>query len=375
MDNFTSPDQVAQSTGNQLTAEGFRADNPTQYSETPQTEVPQQNVDDSGMLPEQDLKSLLQSRKKERANPAEKRIKQVIFEKRAQEEENVLLRHQMAEKDAHMAEMQARIQQYDESLNAQRTMTDKAIEGRFLDSEESIRNALRQAKENGDIDRDVALTDQLAEIKAQKNAHELYRIQQANAYQQQIQNEPFIPYETNQVQPTYNRPVNVDFQEWVQENPWYQQNPRLRNEADLIYNELASRLAYNNHSQMIGTTPLFDTVTNIMNERYGQAQPQQQAEHQYQQQQYQNPQQNYVGPVNQRPTQAQQYMSNNYVPNGVPLTPDELMIARHLPRKANETEADSINRYRKEKAKPLALTSGSENSALTGTPFRYIAPM
>lgn len=368
MDNYSSPSEAAPSYAESLgVAEGFRADNPDQFSGTPQENTQSgtpQNVDESGMVAEQDLKSLLHSRKKEKSNPAEKRIKQVIFEKRAEEEKNVFLMHQNAQLQAQMAEMQSRAQQNEENFNAQRSMTDKAIEGRFLDTEESIRVSLRHAKENGDIERDVALTDQLAEIKAQKNAHEIYRIQQAQLQQQQIQNEPYVPYEINQLPPTLHPPVNLEFQEWIQENPWYQQNPRLRQEADMISDELATRLAYNNATHIIGTTEFLESVSSAMKHRYGQSQPQQQ--------QYEQPQQNYVGPVNQRPSQAQQYMSNNYVPNGVPLTSEELMVARHLPRKQNETEADSINRYRKAKAMGA---SAPASASPTGTPYRYVVPM
>ncbi len=308
-----------------------------------------------------------QRRRKKNSNTFDKRIKQMAYEKGAIEQNNYFLSQQLAERDAMIAQQQAQLNAAQDQMQFKDELTNSYFENTLDTSQDSIKRALRQAKEEGDIDREIDLTDQLSEVKAKKMAHDMWKIQQQQQQQQRLQEEPYVPYETNVQQPYHAPPVDEDYREWVSENSWYQTNPNLRAEADAVANELANVLTFNNQAQMIGTPEFRDSITGIMRERYGAGSPQQQQDEGYDEPAY-NPYQAskpIVAPVTRRvPTMADQYVQNRGPRSGTPLTKDEYMMARYLPIKSKtESETDLINRYKKAKSYPKSPLPG-------GTPHR-----
>ena len=163
--------------------------------------------------------------------------------------------------------------------------------------------------------------------------------------------------------------------EWLEENKWYQTNPKLRDHADTIANELANVLTFNNQSHMIGTPEFRQSITNLMRDEYGlkgssygpEESYQDQDQDQDQDQQHYHQSNPSVSPVTRKGTSmADQYMARNQNANGrfTPLTKAEYNIARHLPIKgSNASEIDLARRYEKAKKYPSSPYPG-------GTPHR-----
>ena len=311
--------------------------------------------------------------KKKNAHPSKKRIDQLVYQKGAVEQQNAFLAQQLAEREAVMAQMQQNLQETQRQLAQKEELANSSFEQTAVVSEISIKNELKRAKEEGDIDREVELLVDLAAIKSQKASHDLDRRNQIQYRQQQIQNEAFVPYETQVLQPVYNEaPIDEDFQEWVNENPWYENNPKLRGEADAISQELADYLTFNNIQ--VSSDDFRDTVTKEMRKRYGGGQQQQapeEAQEDYYEPQQQQQQRAVVAPVTRRGmSMADQYVNNKglrpHQNGGAALSKEEMAIARNLSVKGgNFSEIAMANRYRQGKAYPASPLPGGTPNRLT----------
>lgn len=310
-------------------------------------------------------------KRRKKKNTVQKRIDKLVYEKGAVEQNNAFLMQQLAEKEAFLAQQQARIHEYEEKINQKDQYANEYFETTLDTQESNLKSRLKQAKEEGDVDAEVEIIDQLAEIKSTRATHESWKIQEQVRKAQQLQNEDYVPYETNVRPPHLDHPVDLEFQEWVSENQWYQ-NPQLKSEADIVANELSNILLFNNQSDLIGTPEFRESVTNVMKERYGVGSSRSQSEY-YETEYYPEPSRPSLG--NPRPsvapvtrpgtTMAQNYMNQRGGERlGRALSKEEYEVARHLvSRTGNESEMDLIRRYQKAKNYPKSPLQG-------GSPYR-----
>jgi hypothetical protein len=315
------------------------------------------------------------SRKKRSANSYKKRIYELTSEKGEAEQTNYFLAQQLAEKDSILANQQAKLQEFEQKLAQKDQYVNANYENNLLTKESSIKSELRKAKEDGDVDSEIELQDQLAEVKALKATHDLWKFQQAQQaelQQQQLENEPYVPYETplvSQYAPRSREPqIDEDTEEWLDENQWYQTNPTLKAQADTIANELANILTYNNQAHMIGTPHFRQSITNLMNDEYGLQQGPHEQEETYHEEQYYQPKPA-VAPVTRRGmSMADQYMNRNQNANGrfSTLSKEEYNIARHLPStNKSSSQVDLARRYEKAKRYPASPHPGGTPNRLT----------
>lgn len=310
--------------------------------------------------------------RKKKKNPFQKRIDQLVYEKGSVEQNNAFLAQQLAEKESYLAQQQARIQEYEEQLNQKNQHANEYFENNLETQTHVLKEKLRQAKEADDLDAEIEIIEQLAELKSTRTTHEAWKIQEEIRKRQQLANETYEPYETPVIDPyQMQQPISnadLEFNEWVSENQWYRQSPQLRAEADNVAEELSKILNFNNRSDLIGTPEFREKVTNIMSEKYRlgeSSQHQQQYADPYAPRQaaYNPASRPTVAPV-QRGAMAQDYMnSRGNQPMGSALTKEEYELARHLPRGSTESEVDLVKRYQKAKNYPKSPHTG-------GSPYR-----
>lgn len=327
-------------------------------------------------------------RQRKKRTPSTRRVEELLYERGNLEQQNNFLVQQALERDALIAEQNQRIQQYEESLARGDAQNDQYFEDSLNTQENRVLESLKRAKEDGDIDEEIKLTDELADIKAKKNTHQYAQFQKQAQQQQRLrewQEEPYVPIETYIPQSMPRQePVNEDFQDWLEDNDWYRNNPRLKEEADQFGQELADRLSFNNQSQMIGTRQYLDAVSEIMSSRYGLSSDKDDFDNN--DNSYSQPEettykseypamtsnnyanlQNSVAPVTRRtPSMANQYVQNRNTQGPLrALSKEEFAIARNLQVKKGEGESDLIRRYAERKNYPKSPLPGGSPHRLT----------
>ena len=277
--------------------------------------------------------------RKRRGNktPFKQRIDQLVARAGDAEQQAFFLAQQNAEKESINAQLQSRLMDMEKELSKEKQVKNAYYESDLDTREVALKRELKRAKEDGNVDLEVELDSELAEIKAKKSTFELWKSEQANREKERLENEEYMPIEQTISQPYYapqpQQPINEDFEEWVSHNSWYEKNPQLRNEAIKIAAEMENYLSFNGMDDMIGTYEFFDSISNIMRDKYAapedmhpQSRPQQQRES------YRMP--NTVAPVTRLGTSmADQYVARN--PNShsnrrVALNSSEYRLARNL---------------------------------------------
>jgi hypothetical protein len=288
-----------------------------------------------------------------------RRIDQVTFEKSVREAQTQELLARIQDQEQRLAQQQSLLEQNEQYKNAY-------YENNLQTREAGIINELKVAKEEGDIDKEIALSKELAKVTADQSTYGLYKSQLKNQSTHNYNDPDIYPEPTygNNIpvpEPTYDEPVNEAYDLWLERNPWADPesrnySPRLRDEANQLADEINERLRYNGNSDIIGTPAYFDSIENLMSQRYG---LQNEAKPQKEQSQYYN-----VAPVSRNgSSMADQYMTRN--PNNtrrhIPLSEDEYKIARNLqiklPNGKYATGDEAVLRY--SEAKRMQNPSGS----------------
>lgn len=127
-----------------------------------------------------------------------KRINKEVFKRKSAEERNVRL-------EADIAALRADI----ESVRLRNATVDaQAVEGALQGQLESARQRLRQAIEVGDVNAQSAVTEEIADLKAQE------REWKANK-------ERRVPETPTPAPNTYTPPPGSPVAKWLEKNPWY----------------------------------------------------------------------------------------------------------------------------------------------------------
>jgi hypothetical protein len=159
----------------------------------------------------------------QKRSPSEKRVKQALYNAKIAKERELQMAGELAETKRLLAEKENLLAKKDELVNTY-------YDANSATREASIKNALRQAKLDGDIDAEIELSDQLATLKAEKMTNEYHKYQKTTApvYQQAQQNSDYID------QPLPNSSEDFEFDnlddpivDWQQENAFLFTNPRL----------------------------------------------------------------------------------------------------------------------------------------------------
>src|SRR5271154_1463905 len=140
------------------------------------------------------------------------RLDAVIADNRAKEAQQQQLMAYLQDQERRLAEAQAKAEQNAHYSNV--------YYEQGLDNEEQrVLTELEFAKESGDIKKEVAMQQKLAEIAAQKQTQLLSKTLQKQQPQQAIYQEPSAQYPQYQPQMIQQEPVNEYFAEWLEENP------------------------------------------------------------------------------------------------------------------------------------------------------------
>lgn len=285
------------------------------------------NKTEEGLTYKQNLDKQRQKNK----NPFKERISHLTNSNKA-------LQAQLAEKERILALRE-------KELQSKNSINEKLYNSSLSAQEQGIVHQLRAAKEDGDIDKEIHLQQELARVKSEQATFGLYK----NQYQQQ------------QTAPAYTESVDTDFEDqeyqqspyaqshstqvenipeatlnFLERNPWADQNSSLFDqdlwtEINEAARDLNKRLKFNNQSDLIGTDAYYESLEKYMNAQYGlnQTSPQDIEEPAMQQQ---SRPASKVGGVNRAgASMADQYAvkSSNSKPV-MTLTPAEYRIARNL---------------------------------------------
>lgn len=308
---------------------------------------------------------------------SDRRFDQLRYERDLLEQQNNFKNSVIEDQQRQLQEIQNQLQQKDKLSN-------DYFETALQERESAIIREIKRAKEDGDIDVEVKLIEELADIKAKKSTNSLFQYQQQEQAAERVERfkqQDYVPIETTI--PTNNSNVPAEFQEWLEENTWYNTSPRLRQEADVIAQDLSDRFAFNNEGHLIGTPYFFQCVTDSMQDRYrlaNKAPARKMMERDaYEDEivvpEYESPVNN-VAPVTRRGmNMANQYVQNRYPSPGQhktqpytlqALSKEEFSIARHLPiRQKGEGEADLVRRYAQAKNYPRSTLEGGSPWRLT----------
>lgn len=259
------------------------------------------------------------------------KIDQLTFERNVKEAQNRDLLAKLQYHEQLLAEKQQQLEQNEQHKNAY-------YENTLHTRGEAILNQLKTAKEEGDIEKEVVLSRELAQIEADKSTYNLYKSQQRSqpSYSEsdydEIQESPYYS-EPVYSQPSYEEPENEALDDWLEKNQWadpqsHHFSPRLREEVNILSAELDDILRYNGNANIIGTPQYFKTLDNLMAEKYAVSSNQQQLEERQTSSGHYN-----VAPVARNGAlMSDQYMSKN--PNSTrrstPLTQEEYNFARNL---------------------------------------------
>lgn len=190
------------------------------------------------------------------------RVRILAQEKAAILEENIMMRQRIQQQEHMWAAAQ-------EQLKQNEGYRDAYYEDNLHTKEVAILRELRQAKEDGDIDKEVALSNDLASVKADQSTHKLYKHQMKQTPVQEYVH----PYENYQAQRQVQPSVNEHYEDWLEENQWADPrsdnfSQRLRNKAEEIANEFEDMLRLQNKSHMIGTQQYYEAISNALGDNY-----------------------------------------------------------------------------------------------------------
>ncbi len=250
------------------------------------TDVPTINVEEPVDLdtPQENHESIEHQQKSKKpgrktVEGLKRRIDQITFEKNVREAQTQELLSRVQQQEQRLAEQQSLLEQNEQYKNAY-------YENNLQTREEAIKNELKVAKEEGDVDKEIALSAKLAKVAADQSTHSLYKSQLINKanqtqplYNPNYDNQPNIypePNYGNNIQDTssnYGEPLNEAYDSWLESNSWadpesHNYSPRLRNEANELANELDEMLRYNGNSNIIGTNEYFESIDNLMAQKY-----------------------------------------------------------------------------------------------------------
>lgn len=331
------------------------------------------------------------TKERKKKHTRDKRIDQLTAINGSLQQQNFFLQASLAEKERIASEAQARLQKAEEYAQQSKTLTHNLYDHSLLEKESLIREKLMKAKEEGDIALEIEAIDELSDIKSERKANELYRYQQEQERLRQEQESLYQPVETAlpyqnayidprqlQMQMDMEPQVPDHFSDWIEENPWYEQNDDLKRETNEYATELDKHLAFIGHVDMIGTKPYLDMLSKEMRRRYlgeGQQAPVQQSAPQSIAPQPTTQERPYkmnvpVAPVSRKGTSmADQYLASN--PNtaqkGYSLSPEELQVAKHLQIRSNggkfTTGEAAVKAYQQAKNYPKSPLPG-------GSPYR-----
>lgn len=268
------------------------------------------------------------------------KLEVVLAENRAKDAQQQQLMAYIQEQERRLAEAEAKAEQ---NAHYSNVYYEQSLEN----DEQRILTELEIAKESGDIKKEVAMQQKLAEIAAQKQTQLLSKTLQRNQPQPASYQEPtYYPQPQYQQKDTYQEePINEYYEDWLEENPWA--DPRsseydssLSQEVNDIAVELNKNLKFKRHGHMIGTPEYYGALSNIMNERYGGNPNNNYNNSEYEDNRAGDLQPYEVAPVTKRgSSMAERYVSNNpatnrQIANNSPsrraLTKDQYQVAVNL---------------------------------------------
>lgn len=310
------------------------------------TDNPQNNIDNNENVTDTEINpNLTQTNHKKNKNfTLKKRIDHLVYENKIKDTQTQKLLNALQETKQRLAEQDILLKQKEAYIN-------DYYENNLQNKKMAVKEAIKMAKEEGDIDKESDLLQESQQITAELAAHNLYKHkilpkeleEQASLYNQHYYQDDFSTNNNKNVEPQAEHNEELDI--WLERNPWADPHSQmfdqdLRNEVNEIASELDKRLKFNGSAHLIGTAEYFNSLDNIMKDRWGyQASTKNREDEDDQEDLYSNTSsptyyQSPVSPV----TRNGSFMSEQYVQQHaqksnhpqIALSPQELALARNL---------------------------------------------
>lgn len=197
-DNETAPPDPA---GNQ------EPDTPIRSHPEPEPNPPQEDVS----VPDREQRSV-----RRRNNALKERLARLDHERRSESERAQMLERALRDKDAHIQQLEERNKNSSEMTDA---YYNAALDARKL----ALVRELREAKEEDDFDREVALQTELTRVEAQRQLHELHA-QYAPPEPTFTREEPEAERYAEESPTPESRELSPEYEDWLERNPWADSN-------------------------------------------------------------------------------------------------------------------------------------------------------
>lgn len=175
----------------------------------------------------------------------------------------------LQEQEARLAEAQAKAEQIAHNNNIY-------YENSLENEEQRILTEFKLAKENGDTEQEVMLSQRLADVTARKQTQKLHQALQQKERTQWQPPQPIQPIPQPQyfAPPPVEQSVNEYYEDWLEENSYADPNSpnydqELSEEAEAIGRRAAKALKFNGGAHVIGTPEYYNIITNEMKFKYG----------------------------------------------------------------------------------------------------------
>jgi len=187
---------------------------------------------------------------------------------------------QIKERDAQNQHLVSLVQEQERRLSEIQSKAEQNAHYTNIYYEQSLDNEkqhvlaeLKIAKENGEIDKEVALSERLAEISAEKKTQLLSKTLQRQQSNQNDNNNYYQPQTYNRAPPPVED-INEDLEDFLDLNPFLDPNSHefdhdISNEIGQFASDLNKVLKVNRKSNLIGTREYYGILNEEINKRYG----------------------------------------------------------------------------------------------------------
>lgn len=332
------------------------------------------NDENNNQLTQDNSIEYKKDRSQRRKRKSQQRIEAIIAENKMKDYQQQHLVELLQEKENQLAEARALAEQNAYYSNV---YYEKSLE----ENENRILKELENAKEEGDIKKEIEIHKQLADIAAQKHTQRFSKTINRNSREEKYpdNNNIYSPeqFQNYQSQQQLQPQLSEHEEEWLEENPWADPNSpeydqQLNNEFRELVENVNKRLRFNKRSDFIGSPEYLKLLSEEMNKRYGfMDDSRNNDEYENNNNSFYQERNNDIGPyrtpvapvTRRESSMADQYLSrNNY--EGTSITNEELDMARKMMpvyrsfKGRDITEKEAVAEFLK--GKKLALDSQRE---------------
>lgn len=191
-------------------------------------------------------------------------------------EQNQQLLYALEERNRQIEEREAALREHENLLASYKKKEEAHLDESYEREENDLLAALKEAKLEGDIDREVLLSRELNRLNAEQAKIDIFRSVGSVDEEPETYFDSTTPWVQPRVPVQYTPPapqMSEAALDFIDKNPWAdpqaeEYNPKLVQKADDFAAQLKKSYQENGIGDQIGTPSFFDSVSNIVNKIY-----------------------------------------------------------------------------------------------------------